>query len=63
MVAVSPLKLLTVPDAAARLGVSPRKIWKLIAEGKLPTVRVGDRATRISEAAMATFIADLPSAR
>jgi len=60
---VSPLKLLTIPEVADRLGVSHRKLWRLIATGELKSLRVGARGTRISEAALANFIAKLPEAR
>ncbi len=38
--------LLTVPEAARRLSVSERLIWRAISEGVLEVVRLG-RATRV----------------
>lgn len=38
--------LLTVPEAARRLSVSERLIWRAITEGLLEVVRLG-RATRV----------------
>jgi len=63
MATIAPPRLLTVPDTAARLGVSNRTAWRLIATGAIKSVRVGARGTRISEAALADFIAKLPEAR
>jgi excisionase family DNA binding protein len=43
----APLRpLLTVPEVAALLRLSPRSIRRLIADGRLPVVRLG-RAIRI----------------
>lgn len=36
-------RLLTIPEAAAELGVSSRKLGALIANGSLPCVRIGRR--------------------
>ncbi|HWE96356.1 MAG TPA: helix-turn-helix domain-containing protein [Tepidisphaeraceae bacterium] len=52
--------LLTVPQVAARLGISTRKMWRLISQGLIPVVQVGARGTRILEAAVESFIAGLP---
>jgi excisionase family DNA binding protein len=41
----------TVPHAAAILDLGVSTIWKLIAEGKLPTVRIG-RSRRIPHEAL-----------
>jgi excisionase family DNA binding protein len=60
---IAPPKLLTVPDAADRLCVSHRKLWRLIATGALKSVRVGVRGTRVPESALTAFVASLPSAR
>lgn len=53
-------QLLTVPQVAELLGVSTRKTWRLIAEGRIKTVRVGARGTRILNEELDTFIAGLP---
>jgi excisionase family DNA binding protein len=52
-------RLVTIPEVAARLGVSVRKTWRLVAEGKLKTVRVGVRGTRVIESDLERFIEEL----
>ncbi len=47
--------LITIPVAAARLGLSHSKLYELIADGELPTVRIG-RAGRISVGDLRLFI-------
>lgn len=42
-----PPRLITVPRTAELLAVSPRLIWRLIADGELEVVRPG-RATRVT---------------
>jgi excisionase family DNA binding protein len=49
-------KLLTVEEAADRLGTSVRFVRRLIAERRIAYVRVG-RHVRISEADLASFVA------
>jgi excisionase family DNA binding protein len=49
-------QLLTVPEAAQRLGISSRKAWQLISEGQLHTVRIGLRSTRIADSEIDAFI-------
>jgi excisionase family DNA binding protein len=39
--------LLTIPEAAERVGLGRTKLYELIQSGELPTVRIG-RAVRIS---------------
>ena len=53
------VQLLTVPEAAERLGISPRKTWQLISEGQLHTVRIGHRSTRILESELEDFVTRL----
>jgi len=60
---LSPDRLLKVPEASERLGVSRRKVWRLIATNALHSVRVGARGTRVPESALSDFVASLPSAR
>lgn len=57
------VKLLRVPEASERLGVSSRKVFRLIAMGALRSVRVGMRGTRIPEQALTEYVAALPAAR
>ncbi len=47
--------LLTVPEAAAQLSVSVRKVWELVAGRTLPSIRIG-RAVRIKPCDLATFV-------
>ena len=49
-------ELITVPVAAARLGLLRSKLYELIADGELPTVRIG-RAPRIAVDDLRLFIA------
>jgi excisionase family DNA binding protein len=47
-----PAKLLySVPHAAELLDIGTSTVWKLIAEGKLPTVRIG-RSRRVPREAL-----------
>jgi len=49
-------RLLTVDEAAERLGTSTRFIRRLIAERRIAYIRVG-RHVRIAEADLASFVA------
>lgn len=49
-------ELITIPVAAARLGLSRSKLYEVIADGELPTVRIG-RARRIAVDDLRLFIA------
>jgi excisionase family DNA binding protein len=51
----SPRQFLTVADVAVALQVSPRTVWRLIADGAFPVLRVG-RRVRIDPAALDAFI-------
>ncbi len=53
--------LYPVNDAAYRLGVTPRKVWTLIREGRIRTKRLDGRRL-IPADALAEFIASLPEA-
>jgi len=35
------MKIITVQDAAARLGITRERVYKLIADGRLPALRFG----------------------
>lgn len=48
--------LITVDDAARRLSLSTRSIWKQIAAQRLPVVKIG-RSTRVRVADLEKFIA------
>lgn len=42
-------RLMTIADAAERLGVSTKTIRKRIATGELPAYRIGPRAIRVDQ--------------
>jgi excisionase family DNA binding protein len=50
--------LLKVPEAAAQLGVSRAKLYELIRNGALPSVRV-DGCRRIRRADLLEYVANL----
>jgi len=50
--------LLTVPEAATRLGIGRTKLYELIAGGKLRTVRIG-RAVRIPASSVIAYVENL----
>jgi excisionase family DNA binding protein len=52
-------QLLTIVEAARRLGISRSKVYELLAVGELPSVRIG-RTRRIALAALEEFIVGLP---
>jgi len=41
--AVQPLSIVTVPEAAERLGVTVRTVRRMLKEGRLKSVRIGNR--------------------
>lgn len=43
-------ELLTVAQVAERLSVSQRTVWAMIADGRIPAIRLGCRATRVDAA-------------
>lgn len=47
--------LLTPEEAAERLGISPRQVYRLIAEKRIRTVKIG-RLRRLSPIALQEFI-------
>lgn len=53
----SPDRLLTVDQAAERLAIGRVKLYELIRDGALVSVRIG-RARRVPESAVEAFIAD-----
>jgi excisionase family DNA binding protein len=38
-----PVQLISVKDAASRLAISPRGVWRLLSTGELRAVRIGRR--------------------
>jgi excisionase family DNA binding protein len=49
------VRLVTIPAAAALLGLSRSKLYELLGEGALPTVRIG-RSRRIAIADLEAFV-------
>ncbi len=49
------VRLVTIPAAAQLLGVSRSKLYELLGEGALPTVRIG-RSRRIAIADLEAFV-------
>jgi len=48
-------RLLTIPEAASRLGISPKTAWSWVYDRKLPVVRLG-RCVRIPDDALEILI-------
>jgi len=46
----APKLLLTAPEAARALAVSPRTLWTLTQTGEIPAVRIGPRSVRYAVA-------------
>ncbi len=49
-------KLLKPADVAARLNISRRSAYYLIANGELPSVNVGAKLKRVSQSALDAYI-------
>ena len=54
--ATTTIQLLTVVEAAQHLGISRSKVYELLADGQLPSVRIG-RTRRIATSALEEFVA------
>ena len=50
------VRLVTFPVAAQLLGVSRSKLYELLAQGELPTVRIGLRSRRTAIADLEVFV-------
>jgi excisionase family DNA binding protein len=50
------MRLISVNETAARLGVSPSTVRKLISAGLLPQVRVTRRTVRVPESVVADWV-------
>lgn len=50
--------LLRVRDFAQLVNLSERSVWTAISAGRIATVRLGPRATRIEQSELARFIAE-----
>ena len=51
----SAMRWVGTPEAAERLGIVPRTLYRLIDEGSLPAYRLG-RVIRLKEADLAAFL-------
>jgi excisionase family DNA binding protein len=54
---MQPVPLLTIPQTAIALAVSPRTVYALIGDGKLASVTFG-RARRVRVSALERFVAE-----
>ena len=52
------LGMFTVPEAAARMSLGKRTVWRMVADGTLESVKLG-RSRRIPRQAVADYIASL----
>ena len=50
------MELLTVKDVAARLRISPRQVWKLLALGRMPAPVRLSRSVRLRAADIAEWV-------
>lgn len=56
--------LITVPEAAAKLGIGSTKAWKMARRGELPgLVRIGTRSVRVDLQALRRWIDEETSTR
>lgn len=62
MTDASSTTLISVRQAAGRLGVSPDTVRRRIAAGELPALRIGYRTVRIAESALREYIDSRPAA-
>ena len=51
------VRLLTVPQAAERLGIGVAKTWQMVADGRLDSLKI-DSSRRIPDIAVDAYIAD-----
>lgn len=57
---LGPTMLLTVDDTARELRIAKRRVWMLIADGSLASVKIG-KSRRISRAAIEEYVRSLAS--
>jgi excisionase family DNA binding protein len=50
--------ILTIPQVAEYLSVSERTVWRMIADGRLATIKFGS-STRIRESELSRFLDEL----
>lgn len=53
---VTDTRLLTFSDAARRMNVSRQTIWRMVKEGRLPTVETRPDRYRVPAAALTAFV-------
>ncbi len=53
-----PKPLLTYDDVARRLGITRRHVSTLVAEGRIPVVRIGNRCVRFDPVDVTAYIED-----
>lgn len=46
----------TLPEVADLLRVSTRTVQRMVGDGRLPAVRIGQRITRVTHQALAEFL-------
>ena len=49
-------KLLTLTDCAEVLGISRQTVWRMIADGRLPTIEVRQGRHRVASSAITAFL-------
>lgn len=62
MSAALDLDVLTVPEAAALLRLNVKTLYKLIDEGAVPHVRIGERRIRLRRSSLVAWLASQESA-
>jgi excisionase family DNA binding protein len=55
-------RLVSIPDAAVRLAVGEREVWKLVGNGTLPSLKLGRRRLITSDSLDAFIAARLDDA-
>ena len=51
-----PARLITLEQAAVRLGLSAQTVWRWVARGRLPAVRLGPRCLRVRQEDIDEFV-------
>lgn len=49
--------LLTIPQAASKLGIKDRKMEQMVRSGEIASVAIGDRSRRIEQAEIDRYVA------
>ena len=50
-------RLLTIIEVAKRLQITPAFVYKMVARGEIPAIKIGTRLIRVPEPALMTWIA------